>query len=146
MIFASPKQRVRSRRWSNNSYDSYLIGLIASFRYPKTQNCLQSQIRMVPMMIIHHLSLKYLDFERPICNHSFTQLRHNINNSISSITRINIVVKLFPLIQPYFNQTSIILVNDLRCPAWESIRSWFTKHMTLHESIKSKEKKIKKRF
>lgn len=41
------------------------------------------------------------------------QKMHHIS-VIELITRINIVVELFPIIQPHFNQSSIIFVYYLR--------------------------------
>lgn len=51
-----------------------------------------------------------------VCNHTL-----NPRPQTAVITRINIVVKLFPLVQPHFDQARVILVNDLRGAAWEGV-------------------------
>lgn len=56
------------------------------------------------------------------------------------ITRINIVVKLFPLIQPHFDQASIVLVNDLRCSAWEGVGRRLSEDVTLQAAAIRREK------
>lgn len=56
------------------------------------------------------------------------------------ITRINIVVKLFPLIQPHFDQPSVIFVHDLRCSAWEGVGRRLAEDMTLQAAAIRREK------
>lgn len=48
---------------------------------------------------------------------------HIINHQPQAavITGVNIVVELFPLVQPHFDQARVILVNDLRGAAWEGV-------------------------
>lgn len=45
-------------------------------------------------------------------------------------TWIKTVVKITPFIQPNVDQTSIVMVNDLRCAAREGVWRCFAEHVT----------------